>query len=236
MIGQERAKRTWLCRLQPLQALNASSGREGDVELDTSNILLLGPPGSARPFWQQTLARISTFLHHRRRLPPSPKPGMSARTWRNILVRLLQAASSTWPSASGASSTAMKSTRSPGSRRTPASPAMSPRRRATGAAQDPRRHHRFGPPQGGRKHPQQDTSRSIPRTFCSLRRRLDGLEKIIEARTGRQRSGSAARSGVQSQLTKGNPYAAKSSRTTCCASASYRAVGRLRRGLARGAR
>jgi len=45
------------------------------------------------------------------------------------------------------------------------------------------------PPQGGRKHPHRNTSSQHQGHPLRLRRRVDGLEKIIESRTGRRQIG-----------------------------------------------
>ena len=54
-------------RLQPLQA-DQHSAKMDDVELQKSNILMLGPTGSGKTLLAQTLARSSTFPL------PSPTP------------------------------------------------------------------------------------------------------------------------------------------------------------------
>ena len=84
-------------------------GGDEDVELQKSNILLLGPTGSGKTLFAQTLARILKV----------PFAIADATT----LPRTL-----TWSGRSTASSMWMRSTRSPGRARTPPSPGTYPAR------------------------------------------------------------------------------------------------------------
>ena len=77
------------------------------------------------------------------------------------------------------------------------------------------------PPQGGRKHPQQEYIQINTKDILFIcGGAFDGLEKIIEARTGRQQIGfSGAASGSAQPRSDARTPSPRSSRTTCSASA-----------------
>src|ERR671911_257278 len=147
VIGQERAKRTLAVAVyNHYKRINASSGRDGDVELDKSNILLLGPTGVGKTLLAQTLARILDVPFTIADATTLTEAGYVGEDVENILVRLLQA---------GEFNVA-------------------------------------------------ECERGIL-FICGGA--FDGLEKIIEARTGRQQIGfSSEERKAAPQLTKGNPY------------------------------
>src|SRR3990172_5254540 len=59
VIGQERAKKTLAVAVyNHYKRINSHGGRESDVELDKSNIMLIGPTGVGKTLLAQTLARI----------------------------------------------------------------------------------------------------------------------------------------------------------------------------------
>src|SRR4026209_1553761 len=92
VIGQERAKRTLAVAVyNHYKRINASSGREGDVELDKSNILLLGPTGVGKTLLAQTLARILDVPFTIADATTLTEAGYVGEDVENILVRLLQA-------------------------------------------------------------------------------------------------------------------------------------------------
>ncbi len=77
------------------------------------------------------------------------------------------------------------------------------------------------PPQGGRKHPQQEYIQINTKDILFIcGGAFDGLEKIIEARTGRQQIGfSATRQRHRPRRWTSRTPTPRSSPTTCCASA-----------------
>src|SRR2546428_10875303 len=124
VIGQERAKKTLAVAVyNHYKRINSHSGRDNDVELDKSNIMLIGPTGvgptQLAQRWRASWTCPSRSPTRRR----SPKPATWARTSRTSWCGCSRPVTSTSPNASAASSTSTRSTRSPGSPRTRASPA-----------------------------------------------------------------------------------------------------------------
>ena len=92
VIGQERAKRVARRRrLQPLQAVDARRAAD-DVELDKSNILLIGPTGSGKTLLAQTLARMLDVPFAIGDATTLTEAGYVGEDVENILLKLLQAA------------------------------------------------------------------------------------------------------------------------------------------------
>ena len=92
VIGQERAKRTLAVAVyNHYKRINASSGREGDVELDKSNILLLGPTGVGKTLLAQTLARILDVPFTIADATTLTEAGYVGEDVENIILKLLQA-------------------------------------------------------------------------------------------------------------------------------------------------
>src|SRR5262244_3532928 len=92
VIGQERAKRTLAVAVyNHYKRINASNGRDTEVELDKSNILLLGPTGVGKTLLAQTLARILDVPFTIADATTLTEAGYVGEDVENILVRLLQA-------------------------------------------------------------------------------------------------------------------------------------------------
>src|SRR5215213_9130850 len=92
VVGQERAKKALAVAVyNHYKRINASSGRDDDVELDKSNILLIGPTGVGKTLLAQTLARILDVPFTIADATTLTEAGYVGEDVENILVRLLQA-------------------------------------------------------------------------------------------------------------------------------------------------
>ena len=87
--GEADARRR---RLQPLQARPDGAPSDGDVELQKSNILLLGPTGCGKTLLAQTLARILNVPFAIADATALTEAGYVGEDVENILLKLIQAA------------------------------------------------------------------------------------------------------------------------------------------------
>src|SRR2546425_4503480 len=93
VIGQEKAKKTLAVAVyNHYKRINSHSGRETEVELDKSNILLIGPTGVGKTLRAQSLARILDVPFTIADATTLTEAGYVGEDVENILVRLLQAA------------------------------------------------------------------------------------------------------------------------------------------------
>src|SRR4026209_2019695 len=92
VIGQERAKKALAVAVyNHYKRINSASVREDDVELDKSNILLIGPTGVGKTLLAQTLARTLDVPFTIADATTLTEAGYVGEDVENILVRLLQA-------------------------------------------------------------------------------------------------------------------------------------------------